>query len=155
MDKTKRKPKPLVLAQPPKIPAPREPTPPTRPIGELDALAANFQYLSDRVNDLATYNDLPPNGHEFLTRVQQSINNLAGYTRKVKDRDLKEYRESLAHQQIGIVCKVTFVGLMTVFFCGLVTSLQQKEVVYVQPNPYRVQSGDSVGDSNGSQLYPP
>jgi hypothetical protein len=154
MDKTKRKPKPLVLAIPPTIPAPREPTPITRPIGELDALAANFQYLSDRVGDVTTYNDLPPNAHEFLTRTQQSINQIAGYVTKVKSRDLKEYREALANHQIAIVCKVSFVGLMTVFLCGLVSSFQ-KEVVYVQPNPYRVQSGDPAAAPNGVELYPP
>jgi hypothetical protein len=152
--KTKSKPKPLVLGIPPSIPAPREPTPPTRPIGELDALAANFQYLSDRVGDVTLENDLPPNAHEFLTRVQQAVNNLRGYTRQVKDRDLKEYREALANQQIGIVCKVAFVGLTTVFLCGIVTSLQTKEV-YVQPNPYRVQSDVPLTAPNGAQLYPP
>jgi hypothetical protein len=152
--KNKSKPKPLILGYPPPIPAPREPTPPTRPIGELDALAANFQYLSDRVGDITLDNDLPPNAHEFLTRTQQAINNLRGYTRQVKDRDLKEYREALANQQIGIVCKVAFVGLTTVFLCGIVTSLQSKEV-YVQPNPYRVQSGVPLTVPNGSQLYPP
>jgi hypothetical protein len=154
MDKTKRKPKPLLLGIPPTIPAPREPTPVTRPIGELDALAANFQYISDRVGDVTIYNDLPPNAHEFLTRTQQSINHIAGYVTKVKNRDLKEYREALANQQIGIVCKVVFVGLTTVFLCGLVSSFQ-KEVVYVQPNPYRVQSGVPAAAPNGVQLYPP
>ncbi|MBW4516033.1 MAG: hypothetical protein KME11_12515 [Timaviella obliquedivisa GSE-PSE-MK23-08B] len=154
MEKTKRKPKPLVLGIPPPIPAPREPTPIARPIGELDALAANFQYLSDRVGDVTIYNDLPPNAHEFLTRTQLAINNLAGYARKVKDRDLKEYREALASQQIGIVCKVSFVGLMTVFLCGLVTSFQTKEV-YVQPVQNGSQSGVPLGSPNGSQLYPP
>jgi hypothetical protein len=154
MTTTKRKPKPLVLAQPPNIPAPREPTPITRPLGELDALAANFQYLSDRVGDVTIYNDLPPNAHEFLTRTQQAINNLRSYTRQVKDRDMKEYRTALANQQIGIFCKVAFVGLTTVFLCGIVTSFQSKEV-YVQPNPYRVQSGIPLGSPNGSQLYPP
>jgi hypothetical protein len=150
----KTKPKPLVLGIPPSIPAPREPTPINRPIGELDALAANFQYLSDRVSDVTTCNDLPPNAHEFLTRTQQAINNLRGYTRQVKDRDMKEYRTALANQQIGIVCKVAFVGLTTVFLCGIVTSFQTKEV-YVQPNPNRVQSGVPLTAPNGSQLYPP
>jgi hypothetical protein len=154
MDKTKRKPKPLVLAIPPTIPAPREPTPPTRPIGELDTLASNFQYLSDRVGDVTTYNDLPPNAHEFLTRTQLAINNLSGYVRKVKDRDLKEYREALANQQIGIVCKVSFVGLMTVFLCGVVTSFQTKEV-YVQPVQNSYQPGVPLTAPNGVQLYPP
>jgi hypothetical protein len=152
--KTKSKPKPLVLGIPPNIPAPREPTPPTRPIGELDTLAANFQYLSDRVGDVTIYNDLPPNAHEFLTRTQLAINNLRGYTRQIKDRDLKEYREALASQQIGIVCKVSFVGLMTVFLCGLVTSFQTKEV-YVQPVQNSYQSGVPLGSPNSSQLYPP
>jgi hypothetical protein len=154
MEKTKRKPKPLVLGIPPSIPAPREPTPPTRPIGELDALAANFQYLSDRVGDVTTCNDLPPNAHEFLTRTQLAINNLAGYARKVKDRDLKEYREALANQQIGIVCKVSFVGLMTVFLCGVVTSFQSKDV-YVQPVQNSYQPSVPLTVPNGSQLYPP
>lgn len=154
MEKTKRKPKPLVLGIPPSIPAPREPTPIARPLGELDALAANFQYLSDRVGDVTLFNDLPPNAHEFLTRTQQAINSLSGYTRKIKDRDLKEYREALASQQIGIVCKVSFVGLMTVFLCGLVTSFQTKEV-YVQPVQNGYQSGVPLGSPNGSQLYPP
>lgn len=152
--KTKSKPKPLILGIPPNIPAPREPTPPTRPTGELDALAANFQYLSDRVGDVTLFNDLPPNAHEFLTRTQLAINNLRGYTRQVKDRDLKEYRTALANQQIGIVCKAAFVGLTTVFLCGIVTSLQTKEV-YVQPNPYRVQSGIPLTAPNGAELYPP
>lgn len=152
--KTKRKPKPLLLAQPPQISAPREPTPLTRPLGELEALAANFQYLSDRVGDVVIYNDLPPNAHEFLTRTQQAINNIAGYTRKVKDRDLREYREALASQQIGIVCKVSFVGLFTVFLCGLVTSFQGKDV-YVQPIQKSSQSGVPLAVPSVSQLYPP
>jgi hypothetical protein len=154
MEKRKTKPKPLVLAIPPTIPAPREPTPITRPIGELDALAANFQYLSDRVGDVTTYNDLPPNAHEFLTRTQLSINHIAGYVTKVKNRDLKEYRQALASQQIGTVCKVAFVGILTVCLCGVVSSFQ-KEVVYVQPNPYRVQPDGNARTDSGSQLYPP
>jgi hypothetical protein len=154
MEKTKRKPKLLVLGIPPNIPAPREPTPPTRPIGELDALAANFQYISDRVADVTINNDLPPNAHEFLTRTQLAINNLSGYAQKVKNRDLKEYREALANQQIGIVCKVSFAGLVTVFLCGLITSFQTKEV-YVQPVQNGYQSGVPLGSPNGSQLYPP
>jgi hypothetical protein len=150
---TKRKPKPLELAQPPNIPAPREPIPVTRPLGELEALAANFQYLSDRVGHLATSGDLPPNAHEFITKTQIAINNLAGYTRKVKNRDLKEYREALANHQISLVCKFVFVGLMTVFFCGIVSSFQPQN--NVQPNQKPVQSGVSPDVSSGSQLHPP
>lgn len=92
----------------------------------MDALAANFQYLSDRVSDVTLNNDLPPNAHEFLTRTQQAINNLSNYTRKVKDRDLKEYREALANHQIELVSKIAFAGIMTVFLCGLVSSCQQE-----------------------------
>jgi hypothetical protein len=120
----------------------------------LDALAANFQYLSDRVDNAVTYSDIPAPAYEFLTRTQLAINNLRSYTQKVKERDLKEYRTALANQQIGIVCKCIFVGLMTVFFSGLAASFQTKEV-YVQPNPNRIQPTGNAGDSNSSQLYSP
>jgi len=151
--KIKRRPKPLELGIPPNIPAPREPTPPARPMGELDTLAANFQYISDRVADVTTYNDLPPNAHEFLTRTQQSINHIAGYVTKIRSRDLKEYRETLANHQISTVCKVTFVGLVTVFLCGLVNSFQQDS--YVQPNQKSTQSGVPLSGANGTGVYPP
>jgi hypothetical protein len=147
--KTKRKPKPLALAPPPTIPAPKDPTPPKRPIGELEALAANFQYLSDRVADVTAYNDLPPNAHEFLTRTQQAINQLATYTRKVRDRDLREYRETLASHRVSLLCKISFVGLLTVFLCGLISSFEQKSHVQPYQNPV------PAGATSGTQLHPP
>jgi hypothetical protein len=151
--KTKRKPKPLALAPPPTIPAPKDPTPPQRPVGEMEALAANFQYLSDRVGDVTHYNDLPPNAHEFLTRTQQAINNLAIYTRKVRDRDLREYRETLASHRVSLLCKISFVGLLTVFLCGLISSFEQE--THVQPYQNRVPPTVPTGTANGAQLYPP
>jgi hypothetical protein len=151
--KTKRKPKPLILSPPPSILTFREPIPAARPLGELDALSANFQYLQDRVSDVTLNNDLPHNAHEFLTRTQQAINNLSSYTRKIKDRDLKEYREALANHQIELVSKIAFAGVRTVFLCGLVSSCQQE--TYVQSNQKSNQSSVPFWSADGIKHYAP
>jgi hypothetical protein len=151
---SKRKPKPLELGMPPAIPPPPQTIPPTRPEGELDALAANFQYLSDRVADVATRGDLPSNAHEFITKTQTAINNIAAYTRKVKQRDLNEYRTTLANHRVDIVLKVAAIAVLTLF-CGFLFNSSNNQPVYVYPNQNLVQPGDPNGVPHADGIHPP
>jgi hypothetical protein len=141
--KTKRRTKPLVLAEPPEIPT-RDPTPLKRPLNEIDALVVNFDFLLTCVSEVATRGDLPPNASEFLSRNQQSLGNLRDYTLKLKSRDLREYRETLASHRIAIVLKVGAIALFSLIATTILGSTN-----HAQTHPQSIQNGVSNSYSVG------